>query len=487
MTPGMGKEPELGKEDVKKARTMSFVGLFIQRPIATTLLAIGLALAGATALFLLPVSPLPNIDIPTISVTASMAGASPEVMAETVATPLERHLGVIAAVTEMTSRSSLGSTQVVLQFDIDRNIDGAARDVQAAIVAAKADLPTALRSNPTYRKVNSANQPIVIIALTSKTLTPGEIYDQATNILEQKLSQISGVGDVTLNGATQPAIRVELNPRALAKYGLSAEDVRAAISGANANSPKGGIDQGTQRFQVYANDNADPSRRLQDLIVAYRTNTNAQGAAIRLSDVAQVYDGVENVRVLGIADGKPAILVQITQQPGANVIQVVDRIRALLPQLVHDLPPAVDLAVISDGTVSIRNSVRDVEETLVISTLLVVLTVFLFLRNFRATMVPAVSVPLALFGTVRHHVHGRLQPGQFFADGADRFDRLCRRQHHRRAGECHPPSGDGRNADGGGPERRPGSQLHRHLHEHFAHCGVLPDPADGRHCRKNLP
>ena len=384
---------------MNKQRSTNIVALFIHRPIATTLLALGLALAGGAALFLLPVAPLPNIDIPTISVTANMPGASPEVMSTTVATPLERHLGAIAAVTEMTSRSSLGNTNVVLQFDISRDIDGAARDVQAAIVAAKADLPTALRSNPSYRKFNPANQPIMILALTSKTLTTGQIYDQASNILEQKISQVSGVGDVTINGAALPAIRVELNPRSLAKYGLSPEDVRAAISGANANSPKGSIDQGTQRFQVYANDSATTAADYKNLIVAYRTNTNAQGAAVRLSDVAQVYDGVENVRILGVADGKPAILVQITQQPGANVIQVVDRIRAQLPELQAALPQAITLTTLSDATVSIRNSVRDVEETLVISTILVVLTVFLFLRNWRATLVPAVSVPLALLGT----------------------------------------------------------------------------------------
>ena len=385
--------------DVKKARTMSFVALFIQRPIATTLLGVGLGLAGIGAFLLLPVAPLPNIDLPTISVSANMAGASPEVMSSTVATPLERHLGAISSVTEMTSQSSTGSTRINLQFDINRDIDGAARDVQAAIIAAKQDLPTALRNPPNYRKFNPSNQPIIQLALTSKTLSPGQMYDQAANIMEQKLSQIQGVGDVTTQGATLPAIRVEVNPRALAKYGLSTNDIKAAISGANANSAKGGIDQGTQRFQVYANDNATDASDYQNLIVGYRTGNNAQGAAIRLSDVADVYDGVENPKVMGMADGKPAILVQVTQQPGANVIQVVDRIRALLPELQRQLPPAIDLSTLSDGTISIRNSVREVEETLVLSTLLVVLTVFLFLRNWRATMVPAVSVPLALLGT----------------------------------------------------------------------------------------
>src|SRR5450755_433546 len=295
------------------------VEIFIRRPIATTLLALGLALAGIGAFFLLPVSPLPNIDIPTIVVSASMAGASPETMSTSVATPLERHLGAIAAVTEMTSRSSVGSTQVVLQFDISRDIDGAARDVQAAINAARADLPTALRSNPTYRKFNPSGAPIMILALTSKTLSPGQIYDQASNILEQRLSQVAGVGDVQLNGASLPAIRIELNPRALFKYGIGLEDVRAAVSAANANSPKGGIEEGPQRLQIYADDSATAASDYQTLVIAYRN-----GAAVRLQDVADVSDSVENIRNMGIANGNLAVLVTVTQQPGANVIDVVD-------------------------------------------------------------------------------------------------------------------------------------------------------------------
>jgi len=376
---------------------MNIVAIFTRRPIATTLLALGLGLAGFGALFLMPVAPLPNIDLPVIVVSANMAGASPEVMSNTVATPLERHLGAISDVTQMTSRSSVGSTQVVLQFDISRNIDGAARDVQAAINAAHADLPASLRSNPTYFKFNPSAFPIIVMALTSKTLTPGQIYDQASNILQQKLSQISGVGDVSLAGAALPAVRIELNPRALFKYGIGLEDVRAAISSANAgaNSPKGAIDQGTQRLQVYSNDNAGQASEYSSLIVAYRNK-----AAVRLSDVATVADGVENIRNMGLANGKPAVLVTITQQPGANVIEVVNAINAMIPQLQHGiLPPAIDLTVIQDTTTSIRNSVNDVEITLVLSTILVVLVVLLFLRNFRAMLVPAVSVPLALLGT----------------------------------------------------------------------------------------
>jgi multidrug efflux pump len=373
---------------------MNFARLFIQRRIATTLLAMGLGLAGLVAYFLLPVSPYPNIDIPTIAVSANMPGASPETMATSVATPLERHLGTIAGVTEMTSRSNINNTQIVLQFDISRDIDGAARDVQAAINAARADLPAALRTNPTYRKFNPADQPVLILALTSKTLSPGQIYDQASNIIQQKLSQISGVGDVSLNGASLPAVRIELNPRALFKYGIGLEDVRAAVGAANANSPKGDIQQKGQTFQVYSNDNASLAKDYQNLIVAYRNN-----AAVRLQDVAEVYDGVENVRNLGTFNGQPAILVQITKQPGANVIEVVDRIRNQLPDLKNALPVSIDQGILFDTTTSIRNAVHDVEVSLILSTLLVILVVFLFLRNFKATLVPTVCVPLSLLGT----------------------------------------------------------------------------------------
>ena len=373
---------------------MSVAGLFIRRRIATILLALGLGLSGFGAYFLLPVAPLPNIDIPTIAVSASQPGASPETMSSSVATPLERHLGAIAGVTEMTSRSNVNSTQIVLQFDINRDIDGAARDVQAAINAARADLPGGLRSNPTYRKFNPADFPILILAMTSKTLSTGQIYDQASNIIQQKLSQVSGVGNVALNGASPPAIRVELNPRALYKYGIGLEDVRAAISAANANSPKGDIQQGGQTFQVYANDSATLAKDYQTLIVAYRN-----GSAVRLQDVAQVIDSVEDVRNLGLFNGKPAVLVQITKQPGANVIQVVDSILKDLPALRKALPVAVDLDVMVDTTTSIRNAVHDVEMTLILSTILVIVVVFLFLRNFKATLVPTVCVPLSLLGT----------------------------------------------------------------------------------------
>ena len=373
---------------------MSIPQFFIRRPIATTLLAAGLALAGAGAFFLLPISPLPNIDMPTISVTANMPGANPEVMATSVATPLERHLGTIASVTEMTSSSTVGSSRITLQFDIDRDIDGAARDVEAAINAARVDLPTALRSNPTYRKVNPADMPMMILALTSGTLTPGQIYDQASNILQQRLSQISGVGDVELNGASLPAVRIELNPRALFKYGIGLEDVRAALSTANANSPKGAISQSRQEFEVYANDSAPDARDYKTLIVAYRNN-----AAVRLQDIGTASDGVENVRNIGVANGKPAVLITITKMPGANVIAVADQLRKLLPQLQAALPQSVTLSVVNDSTVPIRAALRDVEITLVVAIGLVILIVALFLGSVRAALIPSLAVPLSLLGT----------------------------------------------------------------------------------------
>jgi len=373
---------------------MNIPGIFIARPIATALLTMGLALSGIVAFFLLPVSPLPNIDFPVISVTASMPGASPATMSNSVATPLERHLGAIADVDEMTSSSSVGTTRITLQFGIDRDIDGAARDVQAAINAARVDLPASLRSNPTYRKVNPADLPILIMALTSKTLSPGQIYDAASTVIEQKLSQVQGIGEVQLSGGSLPAVRVELNPHALFKYGIGLEDVRAALSAANANSPKGAVQQGIQRYQLYINDTAVSADQYRGLIVAYRDN-----AAVRLSDVAEVSDGVENVRNLGMANNQPAVLVLLNKQPGANVIDTVDRVKALVPELSAAIPPAVHLEVVNDTTTTIRASVRDVERTLVIATVLVLVVVFLFLRNLRAALVPGIALPLSLVGT----------------------------------------------------------------------------------------
>lgn len=373
---------------------MSVSDPFIRRPVATTLLTIGLALSGALAFFLLPVSPMPNVELPVIMVQAALPGASPETVATSVTTPLERHLGTIAGVTEMSSQSSVGNARVVLQFDLNRNIDGAARDVEAAIQAARVDLPASLRSNPTYRKLNPADAPVLILALTSATLTGGQIYDSASTIMQQKLLQVPGIGDVTIGGGSLPAVRVELNPRALFRYGIGLEDVRAALSAANANSPKGAIEQDDRRFQIYVNDTAKRAEEYRPLIIAYRNH-----AAVRLQDVATVTTGVEDVRNLGLADGNVAILVVIHRQPGANVIQVVDRVHALLPELQASIPPSIRIIDTNDRTETIRASLHDTERTLLMAICLVVLVVFLMLRDARAALVPSVAVPLSLIGT----------------------------------------------------------------------------------------
>jgi multidrug efflux pump len=368
--------------------------LFIKRPVASTLLTLGVALSGFFAYPKLPVAPLPQVDFPTISVQATMPGASPDTMAETVATPLERHLGIIADVTEMTSQSTVGNTRITLQFGLDRNIDGAARDVQAAINAARQDLPTSLRQNPTYRKVNPADAPIAILAMTSATLTRGQIYDAASTVVQQALSQIDGIGQVTISGSSLPAVRVELNPLAMSKYGIGLEDVRAALASANAHSPKGAVDDGDRLFQIYTNDQANHAADYKPLVVAYRN-----GAPVRLTDVGEVKDSVENIRNQGLANGKPAVLVFLYKQPGANIIDTVDRVKAILPQLEASIPSAINVNMTLDRTITIRTSLHDVERTLIIAIILVVLVVFAFLRNVRATLIPSVAVPVSLIGT----------------------------------------------------------------------------------------
>jgi multidrug efflux pump len=367
---------------------------FIRRPVATTLLTFGLAAAGAVAFFQLPVSPLPQVDFPTISVQATLPGASPQDVATTVASPLERHLGQIADVSEMTSISTVGSTRITLQFGLNRDINGAARDVQAAINAARADLPTSLRSNPTYRKVNPADAPILVLTLTSDTFTRGQLYDAASTVLAQKLSQVEGIGEVVVSGSSLPAVRVDLIPQALYKYGIGLEDVRAALASANAHSPKGGIDVGDKRYQIYANDQANKAADYQSLIVAYRN-----GAAVHLSDVGEVTDGVENLRNSGLANGKPAVLIILYRQPGANIISTVDAVKALIPILRASISPAIDVDVGVDRSTTIRTSLRDVERTLVLAVMLVIIVVFAFLRNLRATFIPVVAVSVSLVAT----------------------------------------------------------------------------------------
>ena len=369
--------------------------LFIKRPVATILLTIGVCLMGVASYFVLPVASLPSTDRPTISVQARLPGASPEVMATTVATPLERRLGQIADVTDLTSRSSRERTEISIEFGADRDINGAARDVQAAINASAADLPATLRSPPTYNKINSAGAPIMLLNLTSQTLSLPQVYDQASLVLQQKLSQIQGVGQADVQGASAPAVRVEMNPTALNHYGIGMEDVRAAIAGANARQPLGAIDIGGAQHQVYTNDRADKAQQYRDLVIAYRNN-----AAVRLSDVAQVEDGAENVRNLGLYNGQPTIVVRVQPTPGANVVATVDRIKAVLPQLQAALGPQIKLTVALDRTTSIRASLADVERTLLLSVILVVLVVLVFLRNGRATLVPGVAVVTSLLGTL---------------------------------------------------------------------------------------
>ncbi len=373
---------------------MKFVETFIRRPVATTLLTAGIALAGAIAFKLLPVATLPQVDFPTISVSASVAGASPEVMAATVATPLERALGRIAGVSELTSNSSQGSARVTLQFELSRDINGAARDVQAAINAARSLLPTSLTNNPTYRKINPSEFPVLILSLTSDQLSRGEMYDAASTVLAQKIAQIDGVGDVTVGGGALPAVRVELNPTQLNNYGISLDSVSAAISATNANQAKGFVEQGDRRWQVAANDQALHASDYIPLIISYHN-----GAAVRLGDVADVVDGVENIRTAAVSNGVPAVLVQITRQPEANIIETVDRIKATLPALQASIPAGIKLDIAADRSVTIRASLHDVEISLMLSVTLVTMVVFLFLREVRSTLVPTVAVPVSLIGT----------------------------------------------------------------------------------------
>lgn len=373
---------------------MSISTPFINRPVATTLITIGVALAGLVGFFLLPVSPMPRIDYPVISVSAGIPGASPETMASTVATPLERSLGRIAGINEMTSTSSLGSTSITLQFDLSRDIDGAAREVQAAIAAARVDLPAALKKNPTYRKSNPADAPIMILTLTSDVLNKGQMYDIASTTLAQKLSQVEGIGNVIVGGSALPAVRVELNPFALNKYGISLEQVRESIANTNANLQKGAVEDETRRWEIATNDQAKKAADYLPLIVGYKN-----GNPVQLTSVGTVVHSVEDLRNAGIANGKPAVLIILYKQPDANIIETVDQIREMLPQLKASIPSSVELGVSLDQTTTIRASLHDVERTLVIAVALVVMVVFLFLRNVRASIIPSIAVPISLLGT----------------------------------------------------------------------------------------
>jgi multidrug efflux pump len=373
---------------------MNISAPFIKRPVGTSLLAAALLLSGALAFNFLPVAPLPQVEFPVISVSAGLPGASPETMASAVATPLERQFGRIAGVNQMTSTSQLGSTNIVLQFDLSRNIDGAARDVQAAINAARSQLPSYLPGNPTYRKVNPADAPIMIVALTSDTIPLPKIYDAADSILAQKLAQVDGVGQVFVGGGAKPAVRAEVNPMLLNKLGVGLDSVRTALNQANANAPKGEFSDSANAWAIHDNDQIFLSDQYRNLLVAYKN-----GAPVRLADVADVQDGVEDIHVVGLANGKPAVVLVISRQPGANIIATVDRVYAALPQLQASISPAIAMSVVLDRTTTVRASVHDIELTLIISVVLVILVVFAFLRTLRATLIPSVAVPLSLIGT----------------------------------------------------------------------------------------
>ncbi len=373
---------------------MTLSAYFISRPVATTLLTLALTLAGLIALLQLPVAPLPQVDFPTIYVQALLPGASPETMGTSVATPLERALGHIADITEMTSASSTGATTITLQFDLNRDIDGAARDVQAAINAANNLLPGNMPSRPSYRKVNPADSPVMIMALTSETMTRGQLYDAASTILAQKISQIQGIGEVIVGGSSLPAVRIELNPTTLAKYGIGFEDVRSAIAATNVNRPKGALEDNLRHWQILANDQAKTASDYLPLIVAYRN-----GAAVRLSDIGQAFDSVEDLKISGLKDGKPSVLLILYKQSGANIIETVEKIKSLLPQLQASIPKAIDLTIVQDRSITIRDSLHEVELTLLIAVVLVILVVFLFLRNLRSSMIPIITVPVSLIGT----------------------------------------------------------------------------------------
>ena len=373
---------------------MNFSAIFIRRPVATTLITLGIVLSGVIAFRLLPVAPLPQVDFPTIQVSAGLPGADPETMATSVAAPLERQFGRIAGVTEMTSTSFRGTTNITLQFDLNRNIDGASRDVQAAINAARGYLPPNLPNNPTYRKVNPADAPILLIALQSDLIGTPQLYDAASSIMQQKLSQVKGVGQVFVGGSSLPAVRVEVNPTALNKYGIGMEDVRGVLASTNVNKPKGQVSDDTRTWEIKANDQLQKAYQYQEVIVAYRS-----GAAVRLADVASVKDSVEDVNTAGLTNGKPSVMVIVFRQPGANIIETVDRVRDLLPQLAAALPGSAKVSVVQDRTPPIRGSLKDVELSLMISAALVILVVFGFLRHVRSTIIPAVAVGVSLIGT----------------------------------------------------------------------------------------
>src|SRR5580698_9064787 len=367
---------------------------FIKRPVATSLLSVAILLAGGVAFYLLPVAALPHVDFPTIYVRASLPGASPETVASSLATPLERQFGRIAGITQMTSTSQLGSTGITLQFDLDRDINAASRDVQAAINAAAGQLPVGLPSLPTYRKINPSETDILDLSVSSDTIPRSHLYDLCDSILAQKISQVDGVGQVGIYGGAKPAVRVDLNPNAMAHYGISLEQVRAALVAANANSPKGHLEDSSNRWILSDTDQLLKAEEYVPLIVSYHN-----GAPVRLTDIAKVTEGIEDLRNSGYSNGKPAVLIGIGRQPGANIIETVERIKALMPELRASIPPSVTLGTDFDRTTTIRASVKDIEFTLLLTVALVVMVIFLFLRSTWATIIPSIAVPLSIIGT----------------------------------------------------------------------------------------
>src|SRR6202047_74734 len=367
---------------------------FIRRRIATSLLSIAVLLAGGVAFYFLPVAALPRVDFPTIFVRTSLPGASPETMASSVATPLERQFGRVAGITQMTSTSQLGATGITLQFDLDRDINAASRDVQAAINAAAGQLPAGLPSLPTYRRINPAEVDILDLAVSSDTVPRGRLYDLCDSFLAQKIAQVDGVGQVRISGGAKRAVRIDLNPNALAHYGIGLGEVRAALRSANANTPKGNLENQSNRWTIFATDQLLQAEQYVPLIVAYRN-----GAPVRLSDIAKVTEGIEDIRNSGYANGKPSVNISIARQPGANIIKTVDNIRAILPEFRASIPPSATLDITSDRTITIRASVQDIEFTLMLTVALVVMVIFLFLRNAWATVIPSISVPLSIVGT----------------------------------------------------------------------------------------
>src|SRR5262252_7580755 len=373
---------------------MSISTPFIRRPVATSLLTLALAMAGGLAFYFLPVAPLPQVEYPTLNVNSNLPGASPETMASAVTTPLERSFGRIAGISEMTSNSNTGNTQITMQFDLDRNIDAAARDVQAAINAARGQLPANLPNNPGYKKNNPSNQPIMILGLTSDIEERSRIYDFADSVLDQKIAQIPGVGQVNIQGSSKPAVRLQINPTELTKYDIGWEQIQQTLTAANANRPKGQISDAQHTWQLATTDQLFKAEEYRPLIVTYKN-----GSPVRLSDIATVEDSLEDRRNAGLANGKPAILVQVFKQPTANIIDTVDRIYELLPLLRASIPPTINLSVVADRTTTIRASIADIEYTILISIALVILVVFVFLRNIWSTVIPSISVPLSLLGT----------------------------------------------------------------------------------------